>query len=246
LNLTDLLFYLLTLIAEILGTVGGFGSSVFFVPMAGFFYDFQAVLGLTALYHVFSNFSKIVLFFKGMDKRIFLIIGIPSIIFVVIGAYLSQFLKGEIPSLVLGLFLVLFSVFLLLKPDFTLKPSNENGILGGGLSGLAAGVLGTGGAIRGLTLASFNVEKTTFLATSALIDFGVDSSRFVVYYSQDYISEDMLWKAPVLLVISFLGTWIGKKLLNKISQENFRKIALWLILIVGVVSVFKFVLLKVS
>ncbi|WP_341225911.1 sulfite exporter TauE/SafE family protein [uncultured Arcticibacterium sp.] len=241
-NIADLLFYFLTLLAEILGTIGGFGSSVFFVPMAGFFYDFQAVLGLTALYHVFSNLSKIVLFFKGMDRRIFLIIGIPSIIFVVLGAYLSQFLKGDIPALILGLFLVAFSLFLLLKPDFTLKRSNQNGILGGSLSGLAAGVLGTGGAIRGLTLASFNVEKATFLATSALIDFGVDSSRFVVYYSQDYITKDMLWKAPVLLIISFLGTWLGKKMLNKISQENFRKIALWLILIVGITSVVKFLL----
>lgn len=238
--MADLLFYFLTLLAEILGTIGGFGSSVFFVPMAGFFYDFQAVLGLTALYHVFSNISKIVLFFKGMDIRIFLIIGIPSIVFVIIGAYLSQFLKGDFPALILGLFLVAFSLFLLLKPSFTLKPSNQNGILGGSLSGLAAGVLGTGGAIRGLTLASFNVEKATFLATSALIDFGVDSSRFVVYYSQDYITKDMLWKAPVLLVISFVGTWIGKKMLNKISQENFRKIALWLILLVGITSVVKF------
>lgn len=240
--MADLLFYFLTLIAEILGTVGGFGSSVFFVPMASFFYDFQAVLGLTALYHVFSNISKIVLFFKGMDMRIFLVIGIPSIIFVILGAYFSQFLSGEIPSLVLGLFLVAFSLFLLLKPSFSLKPSNKNGILGGSLSGLAAGVLGTGGAIRGLTLASFNVEKTTFLATSALIDFGVDSSRFVVYYSQDYITKDMLWKAPVLLIISFVGTWIGKKMLNKISQENFRKIALWLILAVGLSSVLKYLL----
>ncbi|WP_204356539.1 sulfite exporter TauE/SafE family protein [Arcticibacterium luteifluviistationis] len=214
--------------------------SVFFVPIAGFFYDFQAVLGLTSLYYVFSNISKIVLFFKGMDVRIFLIIGIPSIVFVIIGAYLSQFLKGEIPALILGLFLVSFSFFLLLKPGFTLKPSNQNGILGGSLSGFAAGVLGTGGAIRGLTLASFNVEKATFLATSALIDFWVDSSRFVVYYSQDYITLDMLWKAPVLLVISFVGTWIGKKMLDRISQENFRKIALWLILVVGITSIIKF------
>jgi uncharacterized membrane protein YfcA len=85
--LPEILFYFLTLLAEVLGTVGGFGSSVFFVPMAGFFYDFQAVLGLTAFYHLFSNISKIVLFFKGIDRRIFLLIGLPSIAMVIIGAY---------------------------------------------------------------------------------------------------------------------------------------------------------------
>ena len=41
-------FILLALLCEILGTVGGFGSSLFFVPIAGFFLDFQSVLGTTA------------------------------------------------------------------------------------------------------------------------------------------------------------------------------------------------------
>ena len=232
--LPDLLFYFLTLLAEILGTVGGFGSSVFFVPMAGFFYDFQAVLGLTAFYHLFSNVSKIVLFFKGIDLRIFLTIGVPSILMVITGAYFSQFLSGN-----LGAFLTLFAALLLLQPQFVLKQSLINSVTGGGLSGLAAGLLGTGGAIRGLTLASFDVPKATFLATSALIDFAVDASRFVVYFSQDYISKDMLIKAPVLLLISFAGTWMGKRLLQRISQENFRKISLWLILFVGLISMAK-------
>jgi uncharacterized membrane protein YfcA len=40
------LFILLALLAEVIGTVGGFGSSVFFVPVANFFLDFQSVLGL--------------------------------------------------------------------------------------------------------------------------------------------------------------------------------------------------------
>jgi uncharacterized membrane protein YfcA len=149
-------------------------------------------------------------------------------------------LTGEIPALVLGVFFVLFSLFLIINRDFTLFPSKTNGVLGGSLSGFAAAVLVAGGAIRGLTLAPFNVEKATFLATSALIDFGVDSSRFVVYYSQDYITKYMLWKAPILLIISFFGTWIGMKLLHKISQENFRKIVLWLILMVGLTSVIKY------
>ncbi len=237
--LSDLLFYFLTLLSEVLGTVGGFGSSVFFVPMAGFFYDFQTVLGLTAFYHLFSNVSKILLFFKGIDRRIFLTIGIPGIIMVIAGAWLSKFLTGNMGEFILGVFLTGFAGFLLWRPGFVLKQTPVNSIAGGGLSGFAAGLLGTGGAIRGLTLASFDIPKATFLATSALIDFGVDASRFVVYFSQDYITRDMLYKAPVLLLISFAGTWIGKRILGNISQESFRKIALWLILLVGLVTIGK-------
>ena len=47
-----LLFIILALFAEILGTIGGFGSSSFFIPIATMFLDIHSVLGVTALFHV--------------------------------------------------------------------------------------------------------------------------------------------------------------------------------------------------
>ena len=64
-----LLFLALALLAEVAGTVGGFGSSVFFVPIANFFFDFESVLGITALFHLASNLSKLGLFRAGIDPR---------------------------------------------------------------------------------------------------------------------------------------------------------------------------------
>lgn len=61
-------FLFLVLLAEILGTVGGFGSSVFFVPVANYFFKFQTVLGLTALFHLASNVVKIA-FFKKRNRQ---------------------------------------------------------------------------------------------------------------------------------------------------------------------------------
>ena len=69
-----IIFILLALLAEILGTIGGFGSSLFFVPLASFFLDFHSVLGITAIFHVSSNITKIAFFKKGFDKStVFLI-----------------------------------------------------------------------------------------------------------------------------------------------------------------------------
>jgi hypothetical protein len=42
----------LALLAEILETVGGFASSLFFIPIASYFLDIHSVLGITALFHV--------------------------------------------------------------------------------------------------------------------------------------------------------------------------------------------------
>lgn len=233
------LFLLLALIAEILGTIGGFGSSVFFVPLANFYFDFETVLGLTAVFHVFSNLSKIAQFRKGLDKKLILYLGIPSVIFVIIGGLLAKYVTTTYLEIALGVFLVSLSGLFLIKKDFKIKEGKSQAATGGVLSGLFAGLLGTGGAVRGLTMAAFNLEKNAFIATSAVIDFGVDFSRTVIYYFNGFIKAEVLIYIPFLVAVGWSGTWLGKKLLIHISQHNFRKFSLLLILFIGLVTIIK-------
>ncbi|RDY57857.1 sulfite exporter TauE/SafE family protein [Flagellimonas nanhaiensis] len=233
------IFILLALLAEIAGTIGGFGSSVFFVPIGNFFFDFQSVLGLTAIFHLSSNISKIVLFKKGLDKKLLLNIGLPSVLFVVIGGFLSKYVEGSVLEIVLGLFLVVFSTLFLIKKQIIVMPNKRNAITGGVLSGFSAGLLGTGGAIRGLTMAAFNLEKSAFIATSAFIDFVIDFARTFVYYGNGYIHKHDLLYLPFLIVIGWLGTLIGKKILSHIPQQKFKNISLLLILGIGLVTLVK-------
>lgn len=231
------IFIILAVLAEILGTVGGFGSSVYFVPIANFFLDFQSVLGITALFHLASNVSKIALFRKGFDKKIVLALGIPAVLFVSLGAYISKFLDPTLLTYLLGSFLIVLSLLFLIFKNLVVKPDTKNAILGGSLSGLSAGILGTGGAIRGITLAAFKMDKNKFIATSAIIDLGVDFSRSVIYYFNGYMHKEHLYLVPILLVVSVLGTWLGKKILDKITQEQFRGFVLFLILGIGIASI---------
>lgn len=233
----NFVFLLLALIAEIIGTIGGFGSSVFFVPIGNFYFDFHSVLGLTALFHLSSNLSKIYFFKKGLDKKLILRIGLPSVIFVVIGGFASRYIQTTYLELILGIFLVSLSLLFLIKKNLVVKPRKKESIIGGSLSGLTAGLLGTGGAIRGLTMAAFNLEKSVFIATSAAIDFMVDFSRTIVYYQNGYIHGHDLKYVPFLFLIGIVGTYIGKKILVKIPQEKFKRLSLTLILLIGIVTI---------
>jgi|UniRef100_UPI004047B34D uncharacterized protein len=230
------IFILLALFAEIIGTVGGFGSSVFFVPIGNFYFDFYSVLGLTAIFHLSSNLSKIFLFKKGINKRLLLNIGIPAVIFVVVGGFLTKYLNSTILEIVLAIFLIGLSLVFLFKKDLVIQSTNKNAITGGVLSGFSAGLLGTGGAIRGLTMAAFNLEKSVFIATSAFIDLFVDLSRSVVYYKNGYIHKHDLIYVPFLFIIGIVGTYIGKRILKHIPQNKFKRISLFLILFIGVAT----------
>ena len=235
----DILFLLAAFLCEILGTIGGFGSSVFFVPIAGFFFSFNMVLAITGILHVFSNVNKLLLFKNSIDKKLLLYYGIPSVLLVLAGSYLSTFTSFELAELTLAIFLVIFSVTLLLLPNLQLPATRNNALLSGALAGLLAGFNGTGGAIRGISMAAFNLEKNTFVATSAAVDLGVDVSRSAVYLSYGYFDKQYWYLIPLLLVISFFGSLVGKKLLNRIPQEKFKKLVLYLILGIGLILLYK-------
>lgn len=230
------LFLLLALIAEIIGTISGFGSSILFVPIASLFFDFKEVLGITAVFHVFSNLSKIALFRKGIDKNIAIKLGIPAVIFVLIGAWFTTLLPAKEMELAMNIALALLSIYLLYNFKKAVKQTDYNLYAGGIASGFLAGVVGTGGAIRGITLAAFHLPKEIFIATSALIDLGVDSSRAVMYIANGYFLQEYIILIPFLILISVLGSYLGKLILARTSEIVFRYIIL--IVIIGI-SVFQ-------
>ena len=237
-----LLFTLLALVAEIIGTISGFGSSVFFVPVAAYFFDFHSVLGITAIFHVFSNLSKIYFFKRGVNWNIVLYLGIPAIIFVSLGAYLSKFFDSTLLELILAVFLIGFSILFLIAQNVKIKPTHTNSIIGGSISGFVAGLLGTGGTIRGMTLAAFNLNKDVFIATSAFIDFGVDLSRGIVYLSNGYMHWHDMKFVLILIAVSIVGTYIGKKVLDRVSETTFKRIVLFVILGIGITTLLQQIL----
>jgi uncharacterized membrane protein YfcA len=235
-----LLFISLAFVAEILGTIGGFGSSLFFVPLAGFFFDFHSVLGITALFHIISNLTKIGFFRKGIDKKLIFSVGIPSVLFVVPGAFLSKYFDTRLLEITLSFFLIALALLFLIRQNLIIKTNTFNEISGGILSGFLAGLVGTGGSVRGILLTAYRLPKEIFIATSAVIDIAIDSSRAVVYSLNGYVHWHDLYLLPLLLISSLAGTWVGKIALGRIDENKFRKIVLYLILFTGIITLWKF------
>lgn len=231
-------FILLALLAEIIGTISGFGSSILFVPIASIYFDIRIVLGITAIFHLFSNVSKILLFRKGIDKTIILKMGIPAILMVLFGAVLSNYLPEYGIEVFMSFVLIILSIYLILSKKI-IVPNNQNLIIGGGISGFLAGLIGTGGAIRGIVLSAFSLNKDIFIATSAFIDLGVDSGRAIIYAINGYVPKETIILIPILIGISILGTWLGKLVLNKIQENTFRYLVLIIVVISSIIHIMK-------
>jgi uncharacterized membrane protein YfcA len=204
------------------------------------FFDFKTVLGITAVFHVFSNLSKIALFRQGVNKEISIKLGIPAVIFVLIGAWLTSYIPLLEMELFMNITLIGLSLFLLYNFKKSIAQTNTNLYLGGIFSGFLAGLVGTGGAIRGITLAAFQLPKDIFIATSALIDLGVDAGRAIVYISNGYFEKEYIVLIPALMLISILGSYLGKLVLKHTSELVFRYIVLVIIIITSIFQSIKY------
>jgi len=230
----EILFFISALIAEIIGTMAGFGSSTIFLPLALLFVDFKTAIILVAIFHLFGNLSRIIFFRQGFDKKIILQFGMPSILFSLLGALMIGILPQPVLKLVLGIFLITTSVSFLIEPELKIPANTSTFIAGGSVTGFITALVGTGGALRATLLQGFKIEKIKYIATAATIAFATDATRIPVYISQGFLTEQYFIYIPILFGIAISGSFIGRRVVKRINQELFRKIVLVAIILVSI------------
>lgn len=234
----DFLFFLSGFVAEIIGTMAGFGSSTVFLPLALLFFDFRTALVLVAFMHIFGNLGRISFFRHGLDRKLLWSFGLPSIVSTLIGALLVSYLPQMLLKGILGVFLIVYALVSLRIESLRLQANGLSTALGGSISGFLAGLIGTGGALRGAFLTAFNLKKEKYIATAAAIALAVDFTRIPVYLRQGFLGPAYYWYIPLLLVVALIGSYIGKQIVDAIPQETFRNVVLSGLLLVGVKFVY--------
>lgn len=213
----------LIFISSIVGTASGFGISTIMIPILLLFLPLPQTLLLVGIIHWFGDIWKILFFKKGLNWTLILGFGIPGIVASFLGASLSLRASEELLFHILGGFLLVYVIFLFLKPRFYL-PQNKTGmIMGGTLSGFFAGIFGVGGAIRAIFLSAFDLPKAVYLATVGSIALFVDSARLITYISGGTRLEPLLlWGMIIFIPTSFLGAKMAKRIVDYIPQKSFR------------------------
>jgi uncharacterized membrane protein YfcA len=75
------------------------------------------------------------MFRKGVDWKLVLLIGIPAIIFVILGAYLANTFESKPLQIAMGFFLIVLSLVFLVFKSIKLKSNAATSISGGVVSG---------------------------------------------------------------------------------------------------------------
>ncbi len=230
-----LLITVVSFIANIIGTISGFGVGTIMTPILLLFLPFGETILLVCVIHWFHDLFKIYFFHEGIDWRLFMYFGAPTIVATFLGALLVTQEQSMVLTSLLGLFLI-GSVGMMYAVTKFQVPSNWfTGLIGGLLSGFFAGIFGIRGAVRSVFMAAFDLRKATFIGTTGVISLFLDTTRFITYTAQGITVSQALWWALFLFIpVSFFGAYIGQKAVHRIPQERFRSVVSFFLLLVGI------------
>jgi len=226
---------LLTLVASAIGTATGFGTSTVMIPVMVLFVPLPVALLFVGLIHLAGDIWKVLLFKRGIDRRLILEFGLSGIAASFLGASISVHGEGLPLKGILGVFLILYAVFLLLKRWWALPKTNTTAVCGGLLSGLFAGVFGVGGSVRAAFLMAFNLPKEVYIFTSGLIALFIDVTRISRYiWAGTRLQQNLLLALILGIPISFAGAYVTKRFLDRLPQRLFRVFVAVFLALVGI------------
>ena len=231
------IFLFSAVIAEIVGTIAGFGSATILVPIAGSLFDIKRAIGLVALFHFFGQLVDGFLWRKFIMWRIGILFSVAGVILAFVGASLIVYLPGRSIEIALGVFLVTYAVYSLAGRKFVIPTTNAAIVVAGGITGFVAGLIGIPGALRTAFLSSLNLKREYFLGTSFAVAFLVDIVRVGVYFNSGTLELNPYWWMAIF-VVAFFGSLIGKKLITKIESAQFYLVVYCALLLFGIKLLF--------
>lgn len=229
----------------------GFGLGTVLTPIFILFFPTPIAISLTAIVHFLNNIFKLFLLGKEGDREVLIKFGIPAILGAIVGSLTLSFIAQksfiinyhlfknvfsvELINLTIGI-LIMFFVLLEILPLLNKISFDKNLLpLGGILSGFFGGLSGNQGAFRSVFLLKCNLSKEKFIATSAILSCLVDTARISIY-GMNFLNKEITNNFPLLIIAvlsAFLGSYLSKKLMHKITIKTVRILVLLMLLTIS-------------
>jgi len=228
------------LLAAVISAVFGLaGGAVFFSALV-WVVDAKTAVPIHSGVQLMSNFARIGVYFKEVQWRIvawFSALLIP-------GAYLGSLLFSYFNSSLMEALVGIFIIITAFLPDSLPIGQKKSSFA---LVGFLSAFLGMIVAVTGPLIASFlnmsDVRKEQMVATKSVCQGLTQLVKVIVFATlvqfdfADYLTPLLLFGA-----ISLIGTFIGKKVIGKISDKLYNKLNRGLLIVIGINMLLKAVL----
>jgi uncharacterized membrane protein YfcA len=220
-------------IAAVLQSISGFGFSLLAMPLLSIFVDIQDAVVIATLCGIFTNAVHLKKDLQLVDQAIARRISLSAFIGMPLGVVvLSVFSATQMRAIIGAVIVVL--VFLMMR-NFVLKTENTKiDIVLGAFSGLLATSVSTNGPPLVFLLQSKQLDPWRLRATLAYVFTISGCASFIVLMIGGKGSFESFQYALLSLPAMYLGTVVGRKARQRVTQEAFKRLMYVLLLATAV------------
>jgi uncharacterized protein len=221
------------LVGSIIGGVAGFGAGVVLLPVAAWTLGIRMAVPVLTVTMLVGNMSRLWWSRGGTDRRVtvrFLAGAIPA---TALGTWLFVAASSDSLGRVIGGFL-LASVPLrrLLSMGHWRVRLVHFPLIGAAFGLLSSTVVTVGAALTPFYLA-YGLRRGAYIATEAVCAFSMHVTRGAVLARYRLLTGEVVLIGLALGAVMFAGSWIGRRLLDRMSDGVFLAVIEGLLVVMG-------------
>ncbi len=227
-----LILFIGAFLAAAISGAAGFGGALLLLPLLVAYVGTEQAVPLLTVAQLIGNLSRAGFGFRQIQWKpvgLFLLGAIPA---AVLGAYSFAQLSKVLVNRAIGLAIVIF-VLLKITGILKLKPGKWLLIIGGAIVGFLSGLVGSAGPIGAVIFLTLGLPPVAYIASEATTALAMHAVKLAIYQQFITLGREF-WIIAILMGIAMiLGTWAAKKVIEKISRENFQKYVSVLLVLLG-------------
>ncbi len=225
------------LAASFLAAIAGFGGSVIMLPVLVWTMGITDAVPILTVAQVIGNLSRVVMNRRELKWPVIWRFALGAVPTAVIGGII--FAKAPAGALVrfLGIFLLLMVVYRHTRWGRNIKLSLRGFVPLGAASGILSAVLGTVGPLVAPFFLAYGLIKGAYIGTEAMTAVVMHITKLGVYGSYALIGIHTLLIGLGIGAVMILGTFLGRKLLDRVPEKIFPYIIEGTLLVSGILFI---------
>ena len=227
---------LIACFAYAIESIFGFGGTIIFLGISGFFFDFNSLLKLAMIVGLSSGLAVLIQSYKYVSLKHLIKILIYTIPGALIGTYFISYFASDILIKIFALILIIYGCFNLFFPDIRFPQFLKNFFVI--LGGFIQGIYTIGGPFVLMGYKDYFSSKQELRSTMAGYFFIINSLRaiFFMFLGGSYLEIVKIYYPIALLVM--LSVWLGYFIHKQIPEILFKKLIIIAITLIGVLILF--------
>lgn len=211
----------------------GFGGALLLLPLLNGVVGVAEAVPLLTIVQIIGNASRAAFGWRRICWRPVLMFLATAVPFSVAGALSFASLPTTLVTRIMGLALLGF-VVLKATGMIEFSPSRRVILIGGAVTGLLSGLVGSAGPIGAAVFLSLGLPPLAYVASDATASMVMHGAKTVVYGATIDLSPSFWPLAIAMGLAMIVGTWAGRLLIKRMPVERFRQFVMVLLAVIAV------------